>query len=128
MVLGIIVGILAIVGFASSDRAGFGRLIDAVTFPLGIYIVLEILFFVFSPILAALSETDSGKPFITGLYAVAASFCLACFLDGALLQGTFLFQPTVRLLTSGTLEGTFWECDTEWVFSDEGYGACREYN
>jgi hypothetical protein len=132
VVLGILVGTLSIIGFASSDAVGFGRLIDAIIFPVGIgfalYLVSVILLFIFGPIIGALTEKDSGKPFLTGLYAVGASFVLACVLDGALLQGTFLYQPTFHLLTSGTLEGTYWECDTEWVFHDEGYGACRDYN
>ena len=46
--------------------------------------------------------------------------CLAlCVFDLILMEGTFLVSPVISILTTGSTEGTYWNCDN-WVSYDEG--------
>lgn len=83
-----------------------------------VYLLFTILVLPIAAGLDAAEREDNPLKKLTSFLFVVVS--ILAFLDGALMQGTFLVMPALSLIGVVSFESTYWGCGGEWVVVDEG--------
>lgn len=100
------------------EQGIWSSLIIAIGSVLAVWLLFTILVL---PIAAGLDaaerEVNPLKKLTSFLFVVVG---ILAFLDGALMQGTFLVMPALSLIGFFPYESTYWGCEGEWVTVDEG--------
>ena len=68
---------------------------------------------------------QSNNSFIKGMIYVFVPISVFAGIDFVLFRGTYVFIPTLSLLSDGTLQGTYYSC-SDWIVADEG-SYCNDY-
>jgi len=78
--------------------------------------------------LAVTSFGNDKPPFKQGLEFAFVILGVSFFIDGALLDGSFLVFPVITVLTGGDWDSTYYGCPTEWITVEEGsYCSSNSY-
>lgn len=83
-----------------------------------VYLLFTILVLPIAAGLDAAEHEDNPLKKLTSFLFVVVG--ILAFLDGALMQGTFLVMPALSLIGVVSFESTYWGCEGEWVVVDEG--------
>ena len=115
---------LSFIGFFTFDRStSFGDIFIYLIMTVGIlffgYLILAILVF---PIAMGIKQSKEKKTSLGKLTSFLFGTVVTVFiLDAILASGTFLIEPSFKLVTSGTAKGTYWNCNNWATAEDTDY-------
>lgn len=108
------------------DAQGFSdRLYNVIFFTFGATIAVGLLVHlpIFIIIMALNVASREKNPIVQGISFGFFIFIILCILD-LVTGGSFLVHPIFSIIFSGSLEGTYWQCEN-WVSYDTYEGGTR---
>ena len=113
--------VFAIWGFFQDADGIFERLGNVLLFAFGSMLFVGL--FVIVPLMifdgAKNVASQEKDPFKQGIKFVWFICLMLAFFDLALMRSTFIITPVLTILFTGSMDGTYWNCN-DWVNMDEG--------
>lgn len=133
---GVVFAVGGIYGFiqdtlSSGEFAISEALLGAIIFSIGFWLIyiVSIGLPVYLIVNALESARKKQNPFYQGvefiLSFVTAALYICALFDYVFSGGSFLIIPVVELISSGTLEYSFWQCE-DWVMGEGPWAYCAD--